>query len=729
MKPFNEMNYHPDSEKLVEILCGKTHNENPLFFRVQVAYYFALAASIMRTKVATHDRGVIPINLYALNLATSGSGKGYSMNVMENEVLHLFRNRFMEETLPQVAEKNLTSLAKKRAIRKNTDEDDELAKIKKEFERLGTFAFSFDSGTSPAVKQMRHMLLMAGAGSINLQIDEIGSNLVKEIEVLNTFLELFDVGNIKQKLTKNTDENNRGEEIVGKTPANMLLFGTPNKLLNGGQTEEELYSMLETGYARRCFFGYSRTHSKMLDMTPEEVYLKATDKSHNTFLQQFALKLEQLAEYVNIDKELTMSKETSLLLIEYRLRCERLAEEFPEHEEIQKAEMSHRYFKVLKLAGAYAFIDDRPEVSEEHVYQAIKLAEESGEAFHRLMTRDRNHVKLAKYFASCRTEVTLADMMQDLPFFRGTQAAKLEMLTLARAWGYSNNIIIKKAFRDGIEFYRGESLKETNLEELYVSYSDDIATSYRNQKIKFDDYAKLVQMEDMHWINHHLDKGYEGHGHRAEENVVPGFNVIVLDVDKNVPMETVKMFLKDHKYIIYTTKRHQLYDEVEKVQYGDRFRVILPTNFELALDAKDFKEFMVNVFNWLPFECDTATGQRARKWLTHKGEVIINDGELFDVLPFIPKTSKEEEQRELLKDQAAYDRVERWFLNNIGDGNRNTMLHRFAMMLVQKGASINEIQSAVLAFNSKIADKLDEMEIVSTIMVSVIKAVTVRDAK
>ena len=37
MKSFADMHYHPTSEKLVQILCDKTQNTSPLFFRVMVA--------------------------------------------------------------------------------------------------------------------------------------------------------------------------------------------------------------------------------------------------------------------------------------------------------------------------------------------------------------------------------------------------------------------------------------------------------------------------------------------------------------------------------------------------------------------------------------------------------------------------------------------------------------------------------------------------------------------
>ena len=126
---------------------------------------------------------------------------------------------------------------------------------------------------------MRHKLLMAEAGSMNFEMDELGSNLLGNTEVLNVFLELFDVGKVKQKLTKNTSENIRSEEINGRTPTNLLLFGTPSKLLNGGKVEEEFYAMLETGYARRCLFGFSKKLHKSKGFTPEQVYDMLTDKS------------------------------------------------------------------------------------------------------------------------------------------------------------------------------------------------------------------------------------------------------------------------------------------------------------------------------------------------------------------------------------------------------------------------------------------------------------------
>ena len=708
MLSFDEMEYHPTAEKLVGILRDRTQRDDSLFFRIMVSYYFSMAAAQMRCTIDTPDKGEIPVNLYALNLAPSGYGKTLSANLMEEEVLGQFRSRFLEETFPIMAEDNLPKLAIKRANRKSTDPDEELVRVTKEFTSSGPMLFSFDSGTGPAVKQMRHKLLMANAGSMNLIMDEVSANLVANQEVFDTFIELYDKCLVKSKLIKNSADNQRSEEIIGKTPANLLMFGVPSRLLDGAKTEEALMAMLEQGYARRCFFGYVRSTTKKRIRTAEQMYEDRTNTDNAVEVEELADRLENLADIINANKKLVISKATSILLNEYQLSCEARSEQMPQHQEVMRSEIQNRSFKVLKLAGAYAFIDDSPEILDNHIYNAIKLAEDSGDAFAQLLSRDKPWVKLAKYFAAVKQEVTQADLAEDLPFYKGGTGYKSEMLSLAIAYGYKNNIIIKKSFADGIEFLRGETLKETDLSKMVISYSTDITTDYRNELAPFDQLHRLTQAHGLHWVAHHLNGGY-----RNEENCIAGFNLVVIDVDGGCNISTAKLLLKSHKFLIYTTKRH--------TEQENRFRIILPINYELSLDAKDYKEFMANVYQWLPFEVDTATGQRARKWLSHDGTYEYNEGEVLDALPFIPKTSKNEERKALFDSQQSMDNLERWILNNSGDGNRNNMLLRYAMILIDGGFDFEGIRQRVVSLNDKMPDKLDEAEVMGTVMVTVMK--------
>jgi hypothetical protein len=722
MKSYEEMEYNESSEELVNILCAKTQNNDPKFFRNMVGYYFSMMASMMRCNIVTHDTGEVPVNMYALNLSPSGTGKGKATNLIEQKIVKPFRIRFTEETFPLLAKKNLPVLATKRANKKGIDPNEELERVEKEFEAQGELPFSFSEATSPAIKQARHKLLMADAGSLNLQIDEIGMNLSASIEPLTTYLELYDVGLVKTKLKMNTSDNKRGEEIVGMTPANLLMFGAPVKLLDGGKTEEEFYSLLDTGYARRCIIGYTRFAHKMLDLTPEEIYDLIGNSDTDQIMADMGRRFENLADIMNVNKKLIMQKDTVITMLTYKQQCERQAMALPEHDEIKRTEMSHRYFKALKLAGAYAFIDDCPELTEDHLYQAIKVVEDSGEAFNRLLTRDRPYVLLAKYLADIGKEVTQADLTQDLPFYRGSAAVKQEMVSLAIAWAYKNTILIKKAFTDGIEFLRGEKLKTTALDELIISYSEDMTEGYVSETAPFKELHTLMTMPDMHWVSHRLAGGY-----RNEENCQPGFNMIVLDVDGGTRMDMVREVLKPYHYLIYTTKRH--------TEAEHRFRVVLPMSYTLEFDSKEYKEFMTNVCEWLPFESDEDAYQRGRKWLTNDvsvqqdGLCEYNDNptaELFDVLPFIPKTSKNEDRKADVKKLQSMDKLERWVIQNIGDGNRNNMLFKYGMMLLDNGMDLSSAQEKVVSMNAKIMDSLGEIELTSTVMVSLTRAAAKR---
>lgn len=719
--------HHPAIEEIVDVLCNRTQNMDRGFFRVEVAYFMAKMASCMGATIVTKDRGETPVNLYALALATSGFGKGYSVNIIEDELMGAFKKRYMEETMPTIAENNLWRLANERSARNGTDQQEEFDKVEAEYRRAGAYPFTFDSGTPPAVKQLRHRILMASCGSVNLQIDEIGSNLLANTDVLTLFLELFDQGKVKQKLTKNTADSLRGEELEGKTPTNLLLFGTPSKLLDGGQVEDQFFDFLNTGYARRCLFAVGQIDKKAFNtLTPAEIYANLTKQNNNSTVTKWAERFYDLANPINYGWKTIVEDDVGIELMTYKIHCERQSEAMAEHEEIRKAEIEHRYYRALKLAGALAFIDCSAFVTSDHIKQAILLTEESGEAFKGILNREKSYVRLAKYISTIGNEVTHADLLESLPYYPKGNAARNEMMSLAIAWGYKQHIIIKKSFNDGIEFFKGETLKATNLDEIVISYSDNWAYDYAPEKVPFDQLATLTQADGMHWCNHHFRKN-----HRAEENVIAGFNMIVIDVDGTIGMDMCHELMKDYKFMTYTTKRHNEVigtDEDGNAVHGpDRFRLMIPMNYYLELDTEEYKEFMNNIMAWLPFETDESANQRAKKWMSNpKGTYHFNlDAPLLDVREFIPRTSKNETFHERMQQVQSLDNLERWFAGRMATGNRNNQMIKFALALVDSGKNFNEVSSIVKAFNKKLGNSLSEDELNSTVLVTVAKRYTV----
>lgn len=707
MKNYDDMEYFDLSEDLVNTIANDKLDQDRLFFRVIAAYYFSQIATMMQVNILTPDRGRQFPNTYAIALAPSGFGKGQSTSRIEKEVTNQFRDNFLNYTLPTLASRNLPKIAVERASKRGQDPDQLIEGLESEYKNLGVLPFTFNSATEAAIRQVRHKTLMAGGGSLNFQVDEIGNNLLGSADALSAFLELYD-GSMPPKLIKNTNDNTRYEEIEGVSPANMLLFGTPVRLLNGGKTEDEFYDMLAVGYARRCFFAFHRSEKSTDLPSAADMFAKRVSSQKAPFLEKLADHLGDLADICFVRKSIVMPDDIAILFIEYEQANLKKARELSEHDELRAIELKGRHYKTLRLAGTYAFIDGAPEITEEHAYAAIKLAEDSGKAFDQLLTRDRSFVKLAKYIASVKRPVTQADMVEDLPFYKGSVQQKADMVQLAIAYGYQNNIIIKKLYEEGIDFYRGETIEKTDLQKLVVSYSKDWANDYQAEYAPFEDLHKLTQLDGYHWATHHFNNG-----HRAEEDAIEGFNMIVLDIDHGVNLSTAQMLLKDYKALFYTTRRHTP-DE-------HRFRIVMPINYVLKLDGKDYKEFMKNLFEWLPFDVDEATGQRARKWLSHNGHFQYQDGELLDVLPFIPKTSKNEKFKKTQLDQIGMDNLERWVINNTGDGNRNNMLLRYAMILIDAGFDFANIHEKVSELNSKLDEPIPEAEITGTIMQTVNK--------
>jgi hypothetical protein len=442
----------------------------------------------------------------------------------------------------------------------------------------------------------------------------------------------------------------------------------------------------------------------------ESMYALSVQANNSATITKYAQHFHGLADPAAFGWKLDVPDDVGIALLRYKIACERAAEEMPDHKEVQKSELSHRYFRALKLAGAYAFVDHSIEITMDHLLQAILLIEESGQAFQSILKREKTYVKLAKYIAGTDIEVTHADLNEALPFYKSGNAARNEMMLMAMAWGYKQNIIIKKRFEDGIEFFKGETLETTNLDEIRISYSDNWAYQYQNEVVPFTELHQLTQEQGMHWTNHHFKNG-----HRADENVVPGFNLIVVDIDKGISLSMAQDLMKEYKFLTYTTKRH--------TEDANRFRMIFPINYTLYLDAEEYKEFMQSVLSWLPFECDASTIQRARKWESYGGgECAYNlEAEMLDALAFIPKTTKNEQWKQGVASVQSLDNLERWFAQRIQDGNRNNQMLKFALALVDSGMDFMSISSQIKNFNERLSNRLSDDEINSTILQTVSK--------
>jgi len=703
--------HHPALQEISQIVATETLNGDLPFFRTITAYYFCTVASHMHTTVRTMNDDEWPTNAYALCLAPSGTDKGRTVHILENKILSGYRKRFLQETQPGIAELSLHKTGIRRAARKGTSEDEEIAKLTTDASTKGAMLFSFDSATSAAIKQVRELITMTHVGSLTFQIDEIGMNFTKIAEELKIYLELYDMGSLKPKLIKHSTENKRISNYDGMSPANMLAFGSDVKLFDGGKIQAEFIDFLNSGYARRYMYATGNAKNTGTGLTPKERIAKISDPAHRANIAKWNTHFTHLADISKHNWTIGIPDDVKEAFMTYEDWCKERGSEFPEYKETFRLEMINRHSKVLKLAGAFAFIDECIEVQMFHLEAAIKLIEESGLAFNNIMTRDEGFAKLARFLASVQEPVTHVDIMKHLPFYKSTASMRQELMNLATTWGYKNHIIIKKTYSDNIEWFQGETLEETDIDDMHFSMSDHFAYNYEvpDVKVPFTELHKMTQQPGFHYSSH----AFRG-DHRHSENVIPGFNMLVFDIDGTTSLQTVHDLLKDYTYMTYTTKRHTPAEH--------RFRLLMPTNYKLALEQEEFREFMANIRTWLPFDTDPASEKIAGKWTTFsKGTYNYNQGRLFDVLPFVPKTSRNDDLRDENKKLHNLDSLERWFAQNISPGNRNDLFFRFAAALQSEGLHYPEIEGRVLDFNKKLKDGLTEDELRKTVLVTIAK--------
>lgn len=711
--------HHKTIEEIGQILCQHAGKKNPKFFNILVAYYLGVVASSMRAKInaPAHGQEPIPVSAFVTAFAPSGYGKGKATNIMEGSVMVDFRTTFRDHVMPQRAEIHLWKLASKEAAKNGTDDQQEYDKFLSEYKRCGAYKSVFDGGSEAAIKQIRDQLIRADCGSINLQTDEIGQNLEKPsvVEAMNAFLELFDLGRIKDKLKVNSNDNKRLTEIEGDTPANMLAFGTPDSVFDAGSTEKRFMSLLEAGNGRRNFYGWGDEEDENnFFVDPTQIYDRRANPQNVQALQQWRNHFAGLADTSKIHWTLDMPQDASEELIRYEQFCKYRASLMPRYDTVERAEMKHRFFKALKLAGAFAFVEEILTITTDHIQAAIKLAEESGEAFNKIMNQDEPYMKLAKFLAESKNEMTHADLDSKLPFYKGTNPKRQDLLTLATAWGYRHHIVIKRRYLDNIELLYGETLEETDLDALHLSHSHHWAEHYGIEPAPFGMLDRLVTLPNHNWCNHAFIDN-----HRHGDKVVAGFNVAVFDIDGGSTLDSVHSLLEDYTFMTHTTKRH--------TPDSHRFRLILPLPYKLYLDEEDYKGFMDNLMDWLPIKADEKTNQRCKKWSTNEHAKVFynketkNDTNLVDVLSFIPRTSKNDQHIDQMKQLGSLDNLERWFAQRIATGNRNNHMIQFALALVDCGMSYQEVEGKVFAFNGKLSNPLSEQELRSTVLITVAK--------
>ena len=97
---------------------------------------------------------------------------------------------------------------------------------------------------------------------------------------------------------------------------------------------------------------------------------------------------------------------------------------------------------------------------------------------------------------------------------------------------------------------------------------------------------------------------------------------------------------------------------------------------------------------------------------------------LLDALKFIPRTSRNEQFSKDMAKIESMDNLERWFASRMAEGNRNNLMFKYAMALVDSGMPFNDVTDKVKRFNKQLSNGLSVEELEKSIFVTIAKKYT-----
>ena len=68
--------------------------------------------------------------------------------------------------------------------------------------------------------------------------------------------------------------------------------------------------------------------------------------------------------------------------------------------------------------------------------------------------------------------------------------------------------LVRTSHSDSIEFFKGETMDETDMSNLLISYSTDIVNNYEPEYAPWDQLHHLVSADDYHYAAHHFQDKY-----------------------------------------------------------------------------------------------------------------------------------------------------------------------------------------------------------------------------
>ena len=397
-----------------------------------VNYKLSNIASQMHIRVDTKSGyQPTPVNTYTLVLLNSGGGKNSSLGLLDRWFFGDAFNKIREVVFPYYKEKALKKLEEKGI---NRD--------------IHNWTQSVSNATMSGMFAYAESFSLAGFGSLNIEIDEIGNAVASKAELFEMLLTPYDNGDF-QPVAKRSDSN--AMDISG-LPVNLYSFGNKVRLFNGDNTERQFIQLIDEGYGRRFIFVDDNSVPKL--KTPKEI-MEEMEISEQTRINRADDRkyIADLVNSANFNKILEMDYDAMYMYAVIKAESDAFISEHKGLLPAVQADISERYFKTAKLAGVYAFFDNSSFVTGKHMEQAYEVVKESSEVLMELRRVKPLHDRLLEALLKEEKPVTSQHMLA-YPFVNSTWTKKIiEIIDLAKQLASERGYEWIEDSKGGVTYY------------------------------------------------------------------------------------------------------------------------------------------------------------------------------------------------------------------------------------------------------------------------------------
>lgn len=636
------------------------------------------------------------IRFYSIVFAQSGVGKSFTLSTLEK----LFQFEQYGLAMKMYFERSIALLP---------EEPDNVKEILRYMPKTATTGLE---GTKEGLFYITNSQVMSGFGSMNIVTEELGESISSSSEVLSKLKEMYD-GKYKAKLVKG-DMNAELKDDIENIICNFIGVGTRKGVTK--DAERELNRIATSGMYRRCYIVDSKQYVE-----------KNRDKSRIKELEEY---LDKLNSHL---KEEFISRQTVQFFNEKHMDLEPgVIEEIEEIDDLLiKAANDDRFDEfaqydtgslemIIDLSHVIAFLEGESKVSIQNVKDAYDFMLRTRETI-RDTFKIIHPYKIMYDFLLKKDNMTISEMAEIDPSIPIAKTQVNDNLALLEELCYRRNKILKSNEGKVLRF-KIEELPINKLNKIIISVHNEnrgeFAINFKPYEIDWESLKKIIVSDKVEsFCSSHFESTAKApDGHRTQDKLIEGSNIIVFDIDAGMSINEARELLSEYKYVIYTSKSHN----IEKYEYRDRFRIILPTKSNFYVTPEQHKTLYINIEEFLGLvNNDIQTRNVSRLWYTNpNAETYENDGELFDVTYLLPSTDRSDNYLPKMTainesmDEGEFSRREagyvKWFIQNTTEGNRHENLTKAAYFFKELGLSESEWKHKIAYINQMLDYPMDE---------------------